>query len=177
MRNDGGQRHARHTKAEHDDKDKIEDHVDDAGRKQKIERTACITDGPQQRRAEVICDKSRHAEKIDAHIDDRQIDHIFRRSHPFQQRTCQQISDEDHEDPADDRDADGGVDRLPRVLFIPCPAIARHQHIAADRDAQKQIDEQIDQRTGGTNGRQCLTAGKPADHDDVRRIEEQLQDT
>ena len=161
----------------HDDKDQVEDDVDDAGRKQKVQRPPRIADRPQQRRAEIIGDKCRHADEIDAHIHHRQIDHISRRAHPFQQRSGQKVADEDHQDPADDRDADGGMYRFSCVSFIPCPAIARHQHIAADRDAQKQIDEQIDQRTGGTNGRQCLTAGKPADHDDVRRIEEQLQDT
>ena len=49
------------------------------------------------------------------------------------------------------------------------------QYIGSQRNADKQIDEHIDQCRGGTYSRQRLTSGEPSHHNDIHCIEQQLQ--
>ena len=51
------------------------------------------------------------------------------------------------------------------------------QHVGADRKAHEYIDQKIDQCTGRTHRRQCVSSGKPPHHHNIRRIEKQLQHT
>lgn len=52
---------------------------------------------------------------------------------------------------------------------------AGDEHIRAHRKAHEQVDDQVDECRGGTHRRQRRVAGVAAHHDDVRRVEQQLQ--
>ena len=65
-----------------------------------------------------------------------------------------------------------------RHLFLtPRRIETRRQYIRPQRNSDKQIREHVDERTGRSHRCQRLAAGKPAHHDNIYRIEHQLQNT
>ena len=62
------------------------------------------------------------------------------------------------------------------LLEIVRPDEARDDDIGAKRDAHEQVDEQADDRRIIADGRQRLRADKLAEHQDIGRVEELLQD-
>ena len=48
-------------------------------------------------------------------------------------------------------------------------------HAAAGGQAQEQIDDQVVERAGGTNGGHGVPARELAEHDDIGRVEQQLE--
>ena len=62
------------------------------------------------------------------------------------------------------------------LLEIVRPDEARDDDIGAKRDAHEQVDEQADDRRIVADGRQCFRADELAEHQDIGRVEELLQD-
>ena len=69
------------------------------------------------------------------------------------------------------------MDRFGHRFLIACAVIPGNQNVTAHRNTHKQVDEQVDQRTGGADSRQCRRTGKPTHHDDVGSVIQQLQHT
>lgn len=146
--NNGRQRNTCHTHVKDDDKEQVEDDVDHARQGQKVERALGVTDGTQDGSAEVVHHKSGHSYKVDAHIQNRQVDDIFRGAHHFQHRTSQQDADKNQDDAAPDGGQYRGVYRAVDAVIVLGAVIARNNDIGSDRNADKKIDDQVDQRTG-----------------------------
>ena len=58
---------------------------------------------------------------------------------------------------------------------ILCAIAAGSHNVCTQRKADKQVDQQVDERTVGTNCCQRGAADEPAHHDHIGSIEQQLQ--
>ena len=81
---DGCQRHARHIQMQDDDEEKVQHHVDDAGRRQEIQRPFGISGGAQDGAAEIIGHGGGHSDKNDFQIQGGFVEHVVRSAHPDQ---------------------------------------------------------------------------------------------
>ena len=109
----GGQCHACHIHVEVDDKDQIQDHVDNAGCEQVIERSLGIAAGPQQSGAKVVEHGGGHAGEVDPQVERGQTDH------------CQEHA-------AVQGEQDGGVDRFAEFLVLMSAEVPGSQNVGAD---------------------------------------------
>ncbi len=133
------------------------------------------TDGAKHSRAEVIEHLHGHADEDDADIQLGEVDHVFRRTHDFQQRARGRKADDRQHCAAHKGQEHGGMHRFGDVFRVLRAGEARDEHVYADGKADKQADDHVIERTDRTDGRQRFIARKPADHDGIRRVEEQLQ--
>ena len=158
------------------DEDEVEQHVHDTGDGEVIQRALCIADGTQDGGAEVVEHLHRHAQEDDAHIQDRQIDHVLRRAHQLKQRPRQRDADDHQQHAAGQGQQHRGVHRVGDGAVIPRARVARDEHVRADGQADEQADDHVVQRADGAHCGQGFVARKAAHDDGVRRIEQQLQD-
>lgn len=171
-----GQRNACDSHMKLCDKEEIEQHIDDACDKQEAERSLRIADGAQNGSTEVIEHDDRHSCKIDAHIERRLLEHVIRSSHQGQKRSCQKQAYQDEERAADQAGEHGGMNGFAHHIFFSGAVIIGHKHVGSDGQADEDVDQKVDQRTGGAHSGQRLMADKTAHYDDVSRIKQQLQD-
>ena len=68
------------------------------------------------------------------------------------------------------------MDGVAHVFDVLRPDVLRDQDIGADRQADKDVDKQVDERACRAYRRQRLLAGELPDYNDVRRVEEELED-
>ena len=129
----------------------------------------------QDGRAKVVEHHHRHADKIDAHVQHRLADHIFGGAHHLQQGPGKGNAQKDQHHAANQADQHRRVHRLVQVLALARPIVPGHQHVDADGEADEQVDNQLDESAGRTHRRQGLRAHKLPHHNDVRRVEQQLQ--
>ena len=61
------------------------------------------------------------------------------------------------------------------IRVFPCAIVARDRYAHADGKPHEQVDDQVDERAGGTDCRKRRAPGIAADDDHIRRIEQQLQ--
>ena len=173
--NHRGDGHAFHAHVEDDDEDQIQDDVDHPGNEQEIQGPLGVPHRPQDSRAKVVEHHHRHADKIDAHVQHRLADHIFGGAHHLQQGPGKGNAQKDQHHAANQADQHRRVHRLVQVLALARPIVPGHQHVDADGKADKQVDNQLDESAGRTHRRQGLGAHKLPHHNDVRRVEQQLQ--
>ena len=166
-----------HTHFKHDHEKQVKKHIDNTGYGEKIQRPLRIPHCPQDRRAEIVDHKGWHSHKINPHIENRMGQHIVRRSHQAQHRLCQRDSHKDHDHAAQRGRKDGRVDCLVHFLFTFGTIIPGRHDIGSHGNPDKQIHQQIDQRAGGSHGRQGMSSCKTPHHDNIRRVEHQLQHT
>ena len=125
--------------------------------------------------AEVIEHSGRHPRKDDTHIQHRVINHILRGLHQLEKGPGEEHPRKDKESSAGRGGENGSMYGLVQILTLACPVIPGHQHVHADGQAHKQVDNQHIQGTGGAHRRQGLVPGKAAHHHNIRRVEQQLQ--
>ena len=159
-----------------DDEHEVQDHVYHARDRQKVQRAAGIAHRAQHRRAKVVEHVEGHAEEVDADVLRGQRQHVVRGAHPSQKCAAEDEAEHAHDHAADEADGDGGVHGLLRVFEVARAVIVGGDDVRADREPQKHVDDQIDQRAGGAHRRQRLLAREAADHDHVRGVVEQLKD-
>ena len=167
--------HARNAHIQHQHEQQVARNVYNACQRQEIQRPPRIPDRAQDRCAKVIQHGRRHADEVYAHIQHRLIDHLFGRCHPLEHGPREQHTRRDQHKPADHRGNQRGLHGLLRVVIVVRTAETRHQHVCAHRNADKEVDQQVDQRAGRADRRHRIAADEPADHDDIRCIEYQLQ--
>ena len=172
----GGQGHARHIQVEGHHKKDVQAGVGDAGGGQEKEGPLGVPDGPQDARAKVVDHHGGHAQKDDPHIEHRLVQQVGRGVHPAQQGGQQGDARQDQHRAAAHRQQQGGVDGVVDPLPVLGAVAAGHDHAAPDGQAQKQVDHQAVQRGGGPHRRHGAAAGELPQHDDVGRVEQQLQD-
>ena len=173
--NHRGDGNALHAHVEHDDEQQVQQHVDDTGNQQEVQGPLGIPHRPQDGRAEVVEHHHGHAHKVNAHVQHRLVDDVGGGAHQLQQRPGQANAHKDEDNPGDDADKHGGVDGLPQILVIAAAIVPRHQHVDANGQADKQVDNQVDKGAGRAHRRQGLGPHELPHHDDVRRVEQQLQ--
>ena len=174
---DGGKSHASHIHVQHDDEEQVQRYIDDAGEGQIVQGTAGVACGPQQRRAEVIQPGGRHAQEIDPQVQNGQGQHVRRRLHQPQDGRCAQHADEGQSCAADEAQQNGGVDGPVDLVVLPGAEVPGGQNAGAGGQTHEQVHQQVDQGGGGAHGSQRVVTGEAAHHDDVRRVEQQLQQT
>ena len=173
--NHRGNGHAGHIQVEADDKEQVQHHVDDSRQEQEVQRPLGIPHRPQDGRAEVIEHAGRHADEIDAHVQAGLVQHLLWGAHQLQHGRCQGNADDQHNAAKDQAGQHRGVHRVPQRLAVIGAVVLGHQHVGAHRKADEQVDDQVDQRAGRAHRRQSLGPGKAPHHNNVRRIEQQLQ--
>ena len=177
LRDDRRQRDARHVHVEHDHEEQVQHHVDDARQRQVDQRAARVADGAQHRGAKVVQHVDRHADEVDLHIERRQRKRFLRRIHPDQECLRHEEAEYRQHDAADQAGEDRRVHRVRHALVVVRAERPRDDDVCANRQPQKEVDDHVDQRARRADRRLCGDAvlGKLADHDDVRRVEQQLQ--
>ena len=175
LRDDGSQRHSRHTHPEHDDKQQIQRHIGHSGDSQVVQRTPGVPLGPKDGRAEVIEHVHRHPGKIDPQIDGGQIDHVRRGRGPDQQLPGQSHPQHRQKHAADERDGDGGVDAAAYILLPAAPHVTGHHHVGTHGEAHEQVDQQVDKGAGRPHGGQRRLSCTAAHHHHVGGVKQQLQ--
>ena len=86
---------------ENDDEDQVEYHVDNSCNKQEKERALGVSKGAQDGCAEVIEHIGRHPDEIDAHIERRLVENVFRSPHQGEHRLRQENADKNQDGPRD----------------------------------------------------------------------------
>ena len=161
----------------HDDEEQIQHDVDHARQREEVQRPLGVSLRPQQGGAEVIDHGGWHAQEVDPQIQGRQIQHVRRGLHPDQDGPGPKDAHHRQDQAADDAQQDGGVDH-PVELVPVMGAVAFGGHgVGADGQSHEQVGQKADQGGVGAHRRQGVVPGPPAHHHDVRRVEEQLQNT
>ena len=144
--------------------------------RRKKERPLRISHCPQDCRAIIVEHKKRHPEEIDLHIKRGLPDDIRRRVHKAKRPTGQKKADHRHEDAAEKRQRDRRMYGFGHLLIVTGSIIAGAEHICPHGDSDKQIRKNVDQRRGGPHRRQGVAAAEVSHHDDIHRVEHELQD-
>ena len=127
------QRHSCHSHGKDDHEQKIQDHIDDACQRQKIERSSGIPYRTQDRAAEIVCHLKRHPRKIDPHIQCGMSDHILRCPHHGKCRFGGKKADEDKRNTTDQSRQNRSLNRFSQIFLLICPIISGHKYIGAHR--------------------------------------------
>ena len=123
----------------------------------------------------VVEQDHRKSSQIDTKIQQCQREYIIRHIQLTKQRDCDQFADDCGQYAAYQRRYDGCMDRIVRHGVILFSYRMSNRYICAQRDSDKQVDDQADDRTVRTDrchsGRPKL-AGKITDNGNIRSIEE-----
>ena len=160
---------------EYKDEDQVQHDVDKARDQKEIQRALRIAYRAQNGRAEIVEHHRRHADEIDAHVERRLTEHVVRRAHQREQWLGEQQADYDQHRAAHEACEHRSVHRIMQLLAVARAVIARDQHVCADGKTDKHVDQQVDQRAGGTHRRQRRMADELPDDDNIRRVEKKLQ--
>ena len=171
----GRERHACHAHAKHAHEQQVAQHIHHACRHQKVQRPPRIAHRTQHRRAEVIDHGRGHADKVHAHVQHRALDDLIRGFHQRQHGPREHDAEHDQDNTADQTGEQRGLHGLLHAVVVFLAAVPRHEHVRAHRNADKGIDEQIEQRGRRADRRHRIRAGELADNDNIRRIEQQLE--
>ena len=161
----GGRCSAQHTHSHFDHEKKIQNNVGHTCGNEEIERTAGIAGSPKYRRANIVQEGSGDTQKIYLDIGFGISHDLVRGTHGPQCRRGSDYSQNGHGRAAGQRQGDGAVDSL-AYLIIPLGAVVLgDDHRDAGGDANKKVNEQVDQRAGGTtHSGQCFLAHEPANN-------------
>ena len=181
MRGRRGNSHADRAQVEAQHHDQIEDHVEHARRGKEGQRADGISRGAQHCRTVVIQNVGDRAAEVRAHIGHGLRHDDLLGPHQRKKRTGKENADHGRPHAADQRGQHRGMYRTGNVVVLSRAHVVGHGNARADRQTDEQIDQQGDQCAAGANGGQSrLTllgrASSPAaDHDDVCRVEQELQ--
>ena len=171
--------HAVDRHMQNDDEENVQRHVQNARGRQRDQRDLRLADAPENGRLKVIKQDHRHAGQIDAQIQKRQREHIIRHVERPQKRRRDQFPKQRHKKSSDDGDQDGGMDGLFDCVVLSLPDGVGDDHVRAQRNADKKIDDQADDRavcTDSRDRRRSARTRKVADDRHVRRVKKLLQD-
>ena len=173
----GCQCNACHAEMEANDKHNIESGIDTAGDNQAIQRAFGVSFAPQNGGGKIICHDKRHAKTIHTQIDNRQVQHIFRCRKQLQQRPRNGNAAHHQQQTAAYRQQHRCVHNVRYAFALALSDVICYDNIAADGNADKQIDKQGYHRGVGAYRRQGFAAGKSSHHSCIHRIKQLLQHT
>ena len=175
LADNGGNGHTGNAQVEHNHQHQVQNHIDDPCHGQVVQGTAGIAHGAENGCAEGVQHVEGHAGKVDADVQGGLVNHILRAAHHFQQRATEDNADNAYHHAADGCHGHGGMHTILHVLHVACAVVPGNDHAGAYAQPQEDVNQQVDQGTGGAYGRQCRCAGKAADYHHVCRIIKQLQ--
>ena len=151
---------------QHDNEKEIQQDVQNAGDRQCRERHLGIADAAEDRRFKVVEQNDRHAEQVDAQIQERIGKHIVRHIEHAQKRRGDELAEQ-----RDDRAAKRGKDdrRVYRALdglVVPAANGGCNDNVCAQRDTDEKVDDETDDgavRAHGRNGYRACIAREVAD--------------
>lgn len=157
---DGGQRNTRHTHLEYDDEQQVQHHIDDTCHRQTDQRAAGVAHGTQQGGVEVVQHGHRHSDEVDLQVKCSKVNDILGAGHQFQQAVGCKKAHKSHQNAAHKAQGNSGLHRFVHALVILCTITAGRHNVCTQRKADKQVDQQVDECTVGTNCCQRGAAGK-----------------
>lgn len=113
--------------------------------------------------------------KYTRHVQHRALDDLVRGFHQRQHGPREHDAEHDRITPPTRPVSSEVCHGLLHAVVVFLAAVARHEHVRAHRNADKGIDEQIEQRGRRADRRHRIRAGELADNDNIRRIEQQLE--
>jgi hypothetical protein len=173
---DGGDGDAVHAPVQDQHEEQVHEHVQDAGEEQGKERPPAVPLAAQHCGAEVVNHLEGHTHQVQAKVKLRQVHHICRRCHEGQNPTRKELSHRDDGNTCQEREGDHRVHSPVDCLFLPPGSQGRDDHVGTNGDADKGVDQEVDDGAVGTDCRLRLTGDKVAHHRGVRGVEQLLQD-
>ena len=177
IRDGGGERDTRHAHFENHDEQQIQDDVQHTGEDHVHQRTLCVTDGTEDRRAEVIERDEREAEHVDAEVQHRHVEHLHRRTDGLDEGPRDGEADAHQQKAARDGHRDDRVDCVRYLIHAPAADQCRHDDIRTDRRTDQEVHEDTHVGNIGPDRREGIATRETADHRHIRRIKKMLQDT
>ena len=175
LRNDGRNGDARNVQLTDDHEEQIQENVQHAGNGEEDERALRIAVGAEDGGGEIVDQRAGNADEIDAQIEAGQRQNVVRRVHPFEHRRGKEETEQERHHAQNEAQGDGAVDGTLDAHVVAAAGIARDQNVDADGNADERAGQKIDERRGRADGGQRRAAREFADDDDVRRVEQQLQ--
>ena len=176
VRDHGRQRDAVHGHPQNNHEKHIQNYVHNTRNGQADQRCARISLCTEDSGFEVVEQDDRHARQIDPHIEQGHIVDLRRHAHQVQKGRRQKFSDHgDHKAPSQ-CDKDRRVHSPEDTVSVILPDKAGDHHVCPQRDPDKKIDHQADDRGIAPDSRHRVLAHKTADDRYIRRIEQLLQD-
>lgn len=177
VREGGRERDTRHAHPEDDDKQKIQDDIQDTGEDHVHQRALRVSDRAEDRGAEIVeCDE-REAEHVDAEVQHRHVENLHRRADGFDERACDDEADGHQQETARNGHRDDRVDGIRHLVHAPATDQRRHDDIRTDRRTDQEVHEDTHVCNIGTDRREGIATRETADHCHIRRIKKMLQDT
>ena len=164
---------------EHDDEKQVEDHVQNAGDRQRDERHLRVADAAEDGGLEVIQQNDRHAQQVDAQVRERERVHIVRHIEQAHEPGRNELAEDRHEHAADEGCDDGSMYGAVYGLAVAAADGVGDDDVCAERDADEQIQDQADDRAVGADGghgSRAHIAREVADDSDVGRVEQLPED-
>lgn len=183
LRHGGRNPHTQRSQPERRHHHNVQSHIDHAGNRKENQRMRGVPVRAQNGGTVVVHHVRRCAGKVGTHIRHRLVQHLRLGPHQRQQRTRQDKTDDRHSHAADQRRQNRGMDGLSRRIVLPRPQLLRYADAGSDRQPEKEIDNQIDQRSAGADRRQrrLTRFGRlpaPASHHHrVGGVEQKLQNS
>ena len=172
-----GQRHARHIHLQYDDKEEIQDDVQDAGNHQASQRSSGVPLTPENGCFKIIEHDKNHPHKVDSKIFYRHGCDDCRRIQQVNHGTGNNLPDAGNEHPANNRQHHGRVNGFPNPPLVLLTGKIRNNHVGTDGHPDKQVYRQRDNRTVASHRRHGVLSRKLTDYCNIRCVEELLQDT
>ena len=160
---------------QHRNKHQVHQHVGRTGDGQVDQGAFGIPRCPKNGRAEVIQHGKGNAGEIDLHVHAGQRQYRVRRTHALQEiaRAAYTQSRQDHA--AEDGGGNGGMDGSVYHILLPAAQSVGYGNAGAHRQSDEKIHHQIGQGAGSAHSGHRNTATEPAHHNQIRRIEQQLE--
>ena len=172
---DRGDCHTLHRHMQDGDEEQIEQHVEHTGRGKRRQRRLGIARRAEDRRLKIVQQNDRHAEHVDAQIQERIRENVIRRAQQLQQLGGKQLTENGDRHAEQQCRQNRGVRRAAHRLPLTAPDGVGNHDIDAERNADKQVDKQTDNRAVGAHGGNrhiAQLAGEVADDRHIRGVEQ-----
>lgn len=172
---DRGDCHTLHRHMQDGDEEQIEQHVEHTGRGKRRQRRLGIARRTEDCRLEIVQQNDRHAEHVDAQIQERIRENVIRRAQQLQQLGGKQLTENGDRHAEQQCRQNRGVRRAAHRLPLAAPDGVGNHDIDAERNADKQVDKQTDNRAVGAHGGNrhiAQLAGEVADDRHIRGVEQ-----
>ena len=170
LRNGGADAYAHHAEPVSDDQPEVDRHVDEPRAREDEKGAFGVAAGAQDRRAEVIDHRKRHADEIDLQINRRLIDDEFVGVHEFQKEPRAEKPDDPHKDSAEKTHGYGGVHHFIRLFPIARADATGHHRKRAHAQPDEQVDDEVDEGTRRADRRHRGVVGELPHGDNVRSV-------
>ena len=170
-----GQRHTLHGHAEAQHEEKVGKNVEQPREGKHHKRRLRVTLGAQNRGGVIGQRHEGHTQKIDPRIQRRQRQQLAADTHKCQNGAGKQDADQGGSKAEDQGHGNGGMHGAGGLLPFFCADMSRHHHVGAGGKSHEDVDDEIGQRRGGTNGAHRIRLRGKADHHHIRRVVQHLQ--